>query len=65
MLYQLHFENIISHTLEFIAQREISSEKEMKIWKKDIAKKHPLPKDYQWFICNEKSKHFLKELTIK
>ena len=60
MLYQLHFEDTIDHALEFIAQKDINTPEEMKAWKKDVSKRHPLPKGYQWLICNENSKLFMR-----
>jgi len=58
MLYQLLWQ-YKNGKIEMRAQKDINSESEMAAWEKDIATRHPLPKDAQWLVCNEESKHFV------
>lgn len=59
-LFQLHHQSNADDSTTMIAQAEIRDNKEMVAWHKDVAKRHPLPKDFRWLICNEKSKHFIR-----
>ena len=58
-LYQLHHQDKKNGSCEMVAQNEICTQEEMKVWQKDVAERHPLPEGKQWLICNEKSRHFV------
>jgi hypothetical protein len=65
MLYQFHWQYRGDRPTRFVRQFELldtmsDSEKHSKISKimVEINKDHPLPKDAQWMLCNEKSRHF-------
>ena len=58
MLVQLHHQFKDGHT-EMVAQNKDLSEKKYRQWYKEITAKYVLPKDAQWLVCNEKSKHFV------
>lgn len=58
MLIRIHHQFKDGHT-EMVEQNTLGSESEMRAWQKEVADSHPLPEAAQWFICNEKSKHFV------
>lgn len=50
---------------EMIAQRQfdqrggVETQKQFKAWMDDVQKRHPVPHRAEWYICNEKDKHFV------
>lgn len=61
-LFQLHWQFKNGKT-EMKAQKEISSNAEMKVWEKDVCKRHPLPEGAIWMICTEESEYFVMAAT--
>ena len=45
---------------EFVAQKNISSDEELREWSKDINERFPLPDGVVWLWCNEESRFFAK-----
>ena len=56
---------------EMIAQRQFDqhggkeTQKEFKAWINDVQRSHPVPHKAQWYICNEKDKHFVWAVAQK
>ena len=59
-LLQLHHQNKKDFTSEMVSQSKIWCSAQMDNWWKEVAKEHPLPKNCQWMVCNENSRHFVK-----
>jgi hypothetical protein len=60
MIYQLHHQNIEDrHKTEFCSQKDIQSNEELQEWCNDVQKEFPLPKGFDWLLCNEKSEYFM------
>jgi hypothetical protein len=57
-LTQMHHEFKDGHT-EFMAQRKIESNDELREWAHEVNKRHPLPEGAQWLFCEEDSFHFV------
>jgi len=59
MIWQLHWQHKDSEKTDFVAQRDINSQEEMKLFVKETVESHSIPDNAIWMACNEESKHFL------
>jgi hypothetical protein len=59
-LLQLHHQNKKDFTSEMVSQSAIWCNLQMENWWKEATKEHPLPEGYQWMVCDEESKYFVK-----
>ena len=51
MLYQIHYEFRDGKT-DIVAQQEINSIDEMKVFEMETTQNHSLPEGAQWMLCN-------------
>jgi hypothetical protein len=65
MIWQLQHQHKKTGEHRFISQRELSEgHDQFRQWLEETNQSHPLPKDYQWLACNEKSEFFyVKEVS--
>ena len=72
MMYQVQWQFKDNRPAEFVRQFELTDEmgNDDKHWivskiMDEVNKSHPLPKDAQWMILNEKSKHFVMTTEVE
>jgi hypothetical protein len=64
MKIQLHWQWIIkgkAEKSEMKAQREATSDDDIRSFLEETKREHPLPEGAVWLMCNEKSKFFIKQ----
>ena len=65
MIYQLFHQHKTTNELILAGQSgNIENAEQLKTFKNAVSEEMPLPDDYQWFLCNTKSKDFDHEAIL-
>ena len=63
MIYQLNWQDK-EGMFHMVAQAEIRNKEQMMKWWNEIALSNLLPKGAIWFMCGERSEHFVPAITL-